>query len=56
MKTQSQPWLRNLLPVAALIAAALAIASFVIALTDSHSHGTRVVERTRVVHSAAGTS
>ena len=53
MKTQSQPWLRNLLPVAALIATALAIASFVIALTDSHSHGTRVVERTRVVHSGA---
>jgi S1-C subfamily serine protease len=51
VKTQSQPWLRLLLPAAALIAAALAIASFVIALTDSDAHGTRVVERTRVVSS-----
>jgi putative serine protease PepD len=54
VKTQSQTWLRHLLPAAALIAAALAIASFVIALTDSDAHGTRVVERTRVVSS--GTS
>ena len=37
------------LPIVALIAAALAIASFVIALTDSDTHGTRVVERTREV-------
>jgi S1-C subfamily serine protease len=54
VKTQPQTWQRLALPIAAAIAAALVIASFVIVLTDSDAHGTRVVERTRLVQS--GTS
>jgi putative serine protease PepD len=53
VKTRPQTWSRYLLPAAAVVAAALAIASFVIALTDSGGHGTRVVEHTRVVQSGA---
>jgi putative serine protease PepD len=52
MKTRTRAWHRYLLPVAAAVAAALAITSFVLALTDSDAHGTRVVERTRVVPSS----
>ena len=52
MKTQSQTWHRYLLPAAAAVAALLAIASFAISLSKSDAHGTRVVERTRVVRSA----
>jgi len=52
VKTQPRTWPRYLLPAAAVIAAALAIASFVIALGDSGGHGTRVIERTRVVQSS----
>ena len=54
MQTKPQTWHRYLLPVAAAVAAVLAIASFVIALADSGSKGTRVVEHTRIVRSGAG--
>jgi S1-C subfamily serine protease len=49
MKTRSRSYV---LPAAAAVAAALAIASFVLALTRSDGQGTRVVERTRVVRSS----
>jgi putative serine protease PepD len=52
MKTQSQSWRRYALPTAASVAAALAIASFVIAISDTDAHGTRVIERTREVQSS----
>ena len=55
MTTQPQTWHRYLLPAAAAVAALLAIASFVIALGKSDGHGTRVVERTRVVRSGTTT-
>src|SRR5262245_10440635 len=51
MKTQSRSWLRYAIPIAASATALLAIAAFVIALTGSGGHTTRVVERTRVVQS-----
>jgi putative serine protease PepD len=54
VKTQSQSWLRYLVPAAAVIAAVLAVASLVIALADSDAHGTRVVAQTRVIHSGPG--
>jgi S1-C subfamily serine protease len=53
VKTQSRTWLRQVLPATAVVAAALAIASFVIALNDSGGHATRVVEHTRIVRSNA---
>jgi S1-C subfamily serine protease len=49
MQTQSRPWYRYAIPVAAGAAIALAIAAFVIALTSSGGHGTHVVNHTRVV-------
>jgi putative serine protease PepD len=51
MRTATRPWLRYAIPTAALAAIGLAIASFVLSLSDSGAHGTRVVERTRVVQS-----
>jgi S1-C subfamily serine protease len=53
MVTRTRTWSRYLVPVAAVVVAALAIAAFVISLSDSHGGPTRVVERTRVVSSGA---
>jgi putative serine protease PepD len=51
MRTATRPWLRYAIPTAASAAVGLAIASFVLSVSDSGGHGTRVVERTRVVQS-----
>jgi S1-C subfamily serine protease len=53
MATRTRTWSHYLVPVAGALVAALAIAAFVVSLSDSHSGPTRVVERTRVVHSGA---
>src|SRR4051794_4739985 len=53
MTTRTRNWSRYLVPAAAVVAAVLAVASFVISLGDSNGGTTRVVERTRVVQSGA---
>ncbi len=53
MKTRSPSWQRYAIPIAAAAAVSLAIAALVISLTRPDSQGTRVVARTRVVHSSA---
>jgi S1-C subfamily serine protease len=53
MQTQSRIWNRYALPAAASAAVAIAIAAFVIAVSGSDAHSTRVIERTRQVQSGA---
>ena len=53
MTTRTRTWSRYLIPAAAVVAAVLAVASFVISLGDSHTRTTRVVEQTPVVRSGA---